>query len=88
MPATVVVFALCAVACAVAHVAILRSVVRAAAERAPVEPGIPRPSFAVELLWAVLPMLALALVLTATWAKVRSEALPPPRPQPILEVAR
>ena len=86
MRAAVIVFALCAVVCAVAHVAILRSVVRAAAERTPVEPGMPRPRFGVELVWAALPILVLALVLTATWAKVRNQATPPA--QPILEVAR
>ena len=86
MRATAIVFALCAVACAVAHVAILRSVVRAASDRTPVESGVPRPSFAVELVWAVLPMLALALVLTATWTKVRRDSTS--QPEAILEVAR
>jgi uncharacterized membrane protein len=81
-----VVFALCAAACAVAHIAILRSVIRSASERTSVEAGVPRSSFVVELIWAVLPILVLALVLTATWAKVRSESAP--RPEPILEVAR
>jgi uncharacterized membrane protein len=86
MRTTAIVFALCAVACAVAHVAILRSVVRTASDRTPVEPGVPRPSFAIELAWAVVPMLALALVLTATWTKVRRD--PAPQPEAILEVAR
>jgi hypothetical protein len=86
MRVAAVVFAACAFACAVAHIAILRSVVRTAATRSAPEPGMPRPSFVVELLWAVLPILMLALVLTATWAKVRGEARP--RPEPILEIAR
>lgn len=86
MRATAIVFALCAVACAVAHVAILRSVVRTASDRTAVEPGVPRPSLASELVWAALPMLALALVLTATWTKVRRDT--PPQPEAILEVAR
>ena len=86
MRGVVIVFTVCAVACAIAHVAILRSVVRSAATRMPMEPGVPRSGFAVELVWAVLPMLALALVLTATWAKVRASPAPPP--QPIMEVAR
>ena len=86
MRAAVVVFVVCAVACAVAHIAILRSVVRTAAERTPLEPGVPRPGFTSELIWAVLPLLVLALVLTATWAKVRSR--PVPQPESILEVAR
>lgn len=80
-----VVFALCALACAVAHVAILRSVLRTSATR-PMESGVPRPGIIVEIVWAVLPMLALALVLTATWVKVERRDVP--RPEPILEVAR
>jgi uncharacterized membrane protein len=86
MRATAIVFAVCAVACVVAHVAILRSVVRAASDRTPLEPGVPRPSLAVELVWAVLPMLALGLVLTATWTEVRRDSAP--QPEAILEVAR
>lgn len=80
-----IVFALCALACAVAHVAILRSVLRAAAAR-PADAGVPRPGLVAEIVWAVLPMLALALVLTATWVKVERRDVP--RPEPILEVAR
>lgn len=86
MRATVLVFVLCAVACVVAHVAILRSVVRAAAERPAPEPGVPRPGLASEVVWATIPMLALALVLTATWMKVRAGRVPPP--ETIMEVAR
>jgi hypothetical protein len=47
---------------------------------------MPRPSFVVELLWAILPIVVLALVLTATWTKVRSQARP--HPEAILEIAR
>ena len=85
MRAAVLVFVLCAVGCLVAHVAILRSVLRTAGGNAPVEPGVPRPRIGVEVIWAVLPMLALALVLTATWARVQRHV---PRPEPIMEVAR
>lgn len=80
-----VVFALCAIACVVAHVAILRSVLRTAAAR-PTDAGVPRPGLVLEIVWAVLPMLVLALVLTATWGKVERNALP--RPEPVMEVAR
>ena len=80
-----IVFALCAIACAVAHVAILRSVLRAATTR-PTDSGVPRPGLVVEIVWAVLPMLALALVLTATWVKVERHHAP--RPEAILEVSR
>lgn len=86
MRATVVVFGICAVACLAAHIAILRSVLRTAGGNAPGEPGIPRPRVGVEIVWAVIPMLALALVLTATWARVRSNPEPPP--ESIMEVAR
>ena len=80
-----IVFALCALACAVAHVAILRSVLRTATTR-PTESGVPRPGLVAEIMWAVLPMLALALVLTATWVKVDRRDVP--RPEPVLEIAR
>lgn len=86
MRATVLVFAVCAVACLVAHLAILRSVLRTAAGNTPLEPGVPRPRIGVEVVWAVLPILALALVLTATWARVQSNRAAPP--EPIMEVAR
>ena len=85
MRPAVIVFAVCVLACAIAHLAILRSVIRAAAGR-PVEAGVPRSRFGVELVWAVIPMLVLALVLTATWAKVRSQTTS--RPESIMEVAR
>lgn len=56
--------------CAVAQVAIVRSVIRA--RRAPDAPGtqdraVPRSHFAVELAWAIVPALALALLFVATW---------------------
>ena len=56
--------------CAVAQVAIVRSVIRA--RRAPDAPGnpdraVPRPHFAVELAWAVVPALALVALFVATW---------------------
>jgi hypothetical protein len=84
MPVAVIAFALCAAACLVGHVAILHSVVRkgSSLENA----GVPRPKFVIELLWAALPMLALAIVLTATWVKVRDRAVP--RPAEIMKVAR
>jgi heme/copper-type cytochrome/quinol oxidase subunit 2 len=84
MNTAVLVFAACAAACAIGHVAILRSVVRRGA--ALEDPGVPRPNFLVEVIWAVLPIVILAFVLTATWSKVRG-ARPQP-PAPIMEVAR
>ncbi len=76
------VFAACALACAVGHLAIIASVSRRSP--APTEPGVPRPRRAVEILWALLPAVALALVLTATWDKVSKRAEPPV----IMKVAR
>jgi heme/copper-type cytochrome/quinol oxidase subunit 2 len=76
------VFVACVAACVVAHIAILVSVSRRPARAA--DPGVPQPRRGVEILWALLPMIALALVLTATWARVRDHAAP----EPVLEVAR
>ena len=84
MRAVVLVFALCVAACAAGHVAILHSIVRRGTARA--DDGVPRPRFLVELTWAVIPMLALALVLTASWVKVRSNARP--LPPAIMKVAQ
>lgn len=95
MRAAVVVFALSATACLVAHLAILRSVLRSASRipdahggsgSAPVETGVPRPRIGIEVVWAIIPILALALVLTATWARVQSNRAP--HPESIMEVAR
>ncbi|HYC52056.1 MAG TPA: hypothetical protein VEB19_13160 [Gemmatimonadaceae bacterium] len=84
MSVAVLAFALCAVACFVGHVAILHSVVRKGSSLETA--GVPRPKFLVELFWAAIPMLALAIVLTATWVKVRERATP--RPAEIMKVAR
>ncbi len=84
MNAGVIVFALCALACAVGHVAILQSVVRKGTSLA--DANVPRPRMMVELLWAIVPIIALAFVLTATWTRVRDHAKP--RPDMIMKVAR
>lgn len=84
MNAGVIVFALCALACVVGHIAILQSVVRKGTSQ--VDTGVPRPKMLVELLWAIIPIIALALVLTATWARVRDHARP--RPDMIMKVVR
>jgi len=83
MPVRYWVFAACVVACAAGHLAILMSVARRHA--APVEPGVPRPRRGIEILWALLPALVLALVLTATWDRVRDRRAEPPE---IMKVAR
>ncbi len=64
--------------CAVAQWLILRSALRAPdAERGPPAGGggVPATRRAAEVAWAVLPAIALALVLAATW-----RAIHPPRP--------
>jgi heme/copper-type cytochrome/quinol oxidase subunit 2 len=72
----VVVFALCATCCVVGHVAILHSII--GRRSATVEPGVPRPKVFAEIIWALIPALALALVLTATWGRVRDHETPKP----------
>lgn len=54
------------VSCAVAQIAILRSVLRTRRARE-TGPGVPQPRFAVEVAWAIVPAVALALLLAATW---------------------
>lgn len=77
MKAQSIVFAVCVAACVVAQVAILKSVIRARSV-AP-DPAVPRPRLLVEVAWALIPAIALAVVFTATWARVqeRSDAPPP-----------
>jgi heme/copper-type cytochrome/quinol oxidase subunit 2 len=78
-----VVFVACVVACAVAHVAILAAVARRPARNA--DPGVPHPRRGIEIVWALLPALALALVVTATWERVREKPADPPV---LMKVAR
>jgi heme/copper-type cytochrome/quinol oxidase subunit 2 len=85
MKVEVVVFAVCVAACIAAHVAILRSVVRSRAVAS--DPGVPRPRLLVEIAWALVPAVALAFVLTATWAKVQ-EHTDAPKPTLLMRVAR
>jgi hypothetical protein len=80
-----VVFAVCVAACVAAHVAILRSVLRARSVAA--DPGVPRPRLLVEVAWALVPAIALAFVLTATWSRVQ-ENDGPPNARLLMRVAR
>ena len=84
MRPAVLVFAIAVVVSVIAHVAILTSVVRRAATVA--DAGVPRPGRFAEIAWALIPALALALVLTATWARVQERAAPPP--DAIMKIAR
>lgn len=83
MSVPAVVFVLCAAACVVAHVAILLSTVSARA-RATAAADVPRPRAAVELVWALVPVVALAIVLTATWASIQERR----EPRPTMRVAQ
>lgn len=77
MNAAVIVFVVCVAACLLAHVAILRSVVRSRAVVAS-DANVPRPNLLVEIVWALVPLIVLAIVLTATWAKIREGRSSPP----------
>lgn len=69
MRLTVLVFAACAVCCVLAHGAILRSVLRS---RSVITGGpVPRPRLVVEIVWALLPALALIALLGVTWSRAR-----------------
>lgn len=85
MHGEVMVFVACVVACVVAHVAILGSVLRA--RTAASDPSVPRPRLLIEVAWALLPAIALAFVLTATWAKVRDRS-DAPKPNLLMRIAR
>ena len=83
MSAAAIVFFVCAAACLVAHLFILRSVVRRPAPSG--EATVPRPNLFVEIVWAVVPAIVLAFVLTATWSRIQTRAGTPPV---IMRIAR
>jgi hypothetical protein len=89
MPVKVVVFLACVVACAAAHLVILISVARRppATADAATALNVPRPRRGPEILWALLPAVALALVLTATWSRIRQQSAEH-HPPAIMKVAR
>lgn len=78
------VFMVSAAASLVAHLAIVASVIRA--RRIAADPGVRRPRFGVELMWAIVPALVLALVLTATWSTITERRASVQ--QPIMQIAR
>lgn len=73
-------FWLSVVSCVVAEVAILRATLRLSRTSMPSAVGasqspavsLPRPRRALEVLWAVLPAVALALVLWGTWRAIEA----------------
>lgn len=75
MRGPLVAFVACALACLVAHAAILRSVVRSRSTVG--DANVPSPRLLVEVIWALIPAAALAFVLTATWNRVRDHATHP-----------
>lgn len=84
MSAAVLVFGVCVVCCVVGHVAILMSVLRRRATV--VDTNVPRPRTSTEVIWALIPAIVLAFVLTATWVRVRDRAAP--EPAEVMKVAR
>lgn len=77
------VFFACVAACIIGHLAILVAAARRPARAN--EPGVPRPRRALEIFWAIVPAVVLALVVTATWDRVRD---PVPSPAEVMKVAR
>ena|SRR5688572_24463800 len=69
-PLAETIFWIAAVACVIAELAILRSTFAARSAKKPtlVPSGSPR----TELVWAILPALALAVVLSATWQRIEA----------------
>ena len=76
MRPAVAVFLLCVVACVLAHAFILVSVIGRRTNA--VNAGVPWPKLVVEILWALLPAVVLALVLTATWQRVQDRGTKAP----------
>lgn len=71
-------FWVAAVACVVAQAAIVRSVLVARAPQLPPEARIVLPRRGVELLWTLVPAIALLVVLALTWGALPSAADAPP----------
>jgi heme/copper-type cytochrome/quinol oxidase subunit 2 len=69
-PLAEIIFWIAVVACAIAEVAILRSTF--VARRANRSELVPASSRSGELAWAVLPALALGVVLVATWQRIEA----------------
>jgi heme/copper-type cytochrome/quinol oxidase subunit 2 len=74
--------------CALAQFFILRSVREGGRRHAPqpAGPSVPQPRGTLEMLWAVVPAVALAVLLMATWREMH-EARPTPS-APVTEAVR
>ena len=68
--------------CAIAQFFILRSVGAARRAAQPASP-LPRQRGALEMVWAVLPAVGLAVLLVFTWRAIRSANADSPAPTPI-----
>lgn len=77
------VFWLSVVCCVVAQVAIVRSAIRATPYMRAGDEAVPRPRYAVEIAWTVLPALGLALLLVFTW-RAMHPAPAPAAPAPVV----
>lgn len=69
-PLAEAIFWIAAIACVIAEIAILRSTF--AAQRANKSELVPKASPRGELAWAIIPAVALAVVLTATWQRIEA----------------
>lgn len=75
-----------AVCCVVAQIAILRSALARHRPPADAPPTMPPLRRGIEVVWALLPAIALAVVLLATWRAVQARATDLPRdPVPAAE---
>jgi len=72
--------------CALAQFFILRSV--SAARRAAPAASLPKQRGAVEMLWAVLPAVGLAVLLVFTWRAIRTSDSAAPAATPLVRVGR
>lgn len=68
------IFWLAVACCLVAQVAIVRAALTAPARRAEGGADVPRPRRPIEIAWTVIPAIALALVLVATWHAIHRHA--------------
>ena len=69
-PLAETIFWIAAVACVIAEIAILRST--SAARRATKSELVPSSSTQSEVAWAIIPAVALVLLLTATWKRIEA----------------
>jgi heme/copper-type cytochrome/quinol oxidase subunit 2 len=76
--------------CAIAQIFILRSIGAGGRRRAPDSggSGVPQPRGVVEMIWALVPAIALAALLMVTWRAMRDRAEPAAPAAPVMEAER